>query len=864
MSALEKQGKRLSNVVDVELRAKRDALEYLWRQGLSGQALLHKHSQLIDDYLVSCFANCPNAGEGISLVALGGYGRKELFPYSDIDLLLLHTPEAEDRLGAVTEALFYPLWDAGLEVGHGVRTLDACLADARQDFFFQVALLDARYLGGSLPLFTSLRHAFQDELIAGHRREFLENMMLHRNERHQRFGMHSYQLEPHIKESRGGFRDMQAMIWVSHALFGLHELRDIEDAGLISSQEKEAFAQARDFLIKIRNRLHYLTGRKNDQLFFEYQEEMAKAFKYPNTRGTLGVERFMQDLYRHLQTIANTSDLFFEHVAETLRTPGAKPIEQTIEPGITVRQDRLHLTDQELIEKRPYLLMRLFAHAGKTGLEIHHRSRKIVTAHLHLVNDKLRHSKRMARPFLDILENAKDALGVLSVMLDTGLLTAYLPEFEQIRALAQHDVYHVFTVDRHLLQTVAELKKLSLTNTPFTGIESPHVLALAALLHDIGKGHHEDHALYGGKLAAGVGKRLGLTDPEIACLQFLVEKHLFLTVTALRRDLEDDAFLRQCAGQIQNQERLAMLYLLSIADAKATGPTAWGEWKAALLLEISLKIAHLLERKDAVLPDKSQGAEWMLEQVRTLMGKTAPRDYDILPEEYLLSFPPEEVAHHLKLRAGLREIQGISEPADHGIFWSVLIMAHDSTGLLAKICGTLALHGLNVVSAQIFTWEDGTAVDVLNVRPTADQAYADQDWQALNDDLNLALKNRLGLSHRLVDKFRTSFRGSGQKNVQAAPRVVIDNKSSEQYTIIEVFANDRPGLLYDITRTLADFELNIHRARISSDGDQVVDVFYTLDGFATKINNPSFQEEISNSLLHIAENEGGTGTKPQW
>jgi [protein-PII] uridylyltransferase len=852
-------------VVDVELRAKRDALEYLWRQGLSGQPLLHKHSQLIDDYLVACFANCPEAGEGMSLVALGGYGRRELFPYSDIDLLLLHAPEAEDRLDPVTQALFYPLWDAGLEVGHGVRTLDACLADARQDFFFQVALLDARHLAGSQPLFTAMHQAFHKALIAGHRREFLQNMMQHRNERHQRYGMHSYQLEPHIKESRGGFRDIQAMLWVSHALFGLQDLQAIEEAGLISPQEKESFGQAWDFLIKIRNRLHYLSGRKNDQLFFEYQEEMAKAFRYSSTRGALGVERFMQDIYRHLQTIATTTDLFFEHVDETLGAPRANPVEQTIEPGITVRQDRLHLTDQTLIEKRPYLLMRLFAHAGKTGLEIHHRSRKIVAANLHLVDDRLRHSKRMAKAFLDVLENARDVLEVLSVMLETGLLTAYIPEFEQIRALAQHDVYHVFTVDRHLLQTVAELKKLSLNKTPFAGVESPHVLALAALLHDIGKGHHEDHAQRGSELVTGIAKRLGLTGPETACLSFLVEKHLFLTVTALRRDLEDDVFIRQCAEQIQTPERLTMLYLLSIADAKATGPTAWTEWKGALLLEISLKIAHLLERKDTTLPDKSQGAGWMLAQVRALMGKAAPADGTILPEEYLLSFPPEEVAHHLRLRAGLKhEKQAITEAANHKLFWSVLVMAHDSTGLLAKICGTLALHGLNVVSAQIFTWEDGTAVDVLNVRPAAEQSYAEQDWRALGEDLNLALKNRLGLSHRLVDKFRAAYRAPGQKNVQAAPRVVIDNKASEQYTIIEVFANDRPGLLYDITRTLADFEINIHRARISSDGDQVVDVFYTLDSFATKINNPSFQEEISKALLHIAENETGTGAKLQW
>ncbi|MGV1099959.1 [protein-PII] uridylyltransferase [Thiovibrio sp. JS02] len=851
--------------MDVELRAKRDALEYLWRQGLSGQALLHKHSQLIDDYLGDCFANCPEAQSGMALIALGGYGRRELFPYSDIDLLLLHEPRVEDRLTAVTEALFYPLWDAGLEVGHGVRTPEACLADARQDFFFQVAMLDARPLAGEEKLFTELRQTFRQEIIEGHRRNFLQSMMHHRNERHQRYGMHSYQLEPHIKESRGGFRDIHAMFWVAQALFGMQTLEDIAEAGLLSRREKEAFEEAANHLIKIRNRLHYLSGRKNDQLFFEHQEEMTKAFRYHDANGILGVERFMQDVYRHLQTIATTTDLFFEHVDETLGSPRAPLAEQAIEPGIAVRHERLHLTAQELINKRPYLLMRLFAHAGKTGLEIHHRSRKMVTASLHLIDDKLRHSKRMAKAFLDILENAQDVRNVLSVMLETGLLTAYLPEFKRVHSLAQHDIYHIYTVDRHLLETVAELKKLSLAETPFVGIESPHVLTLAALLHDIGKGHQEDHSLRGGELVSGIAKRLGLPAAEAACLRFLVEKHLFLTVTALRRDLEDDAFILQCAEQIDSQERLAMLYQLAIADAKATGPTAWNEWKAALVMELALKISHLLDRKDLEIPDKRQGAEWMLARIRKLLGETKPVDFSILPEEYLLSFQAEEVAHHLKLRGELRNRKkAIMEHSDDGLSWSVLIMAHDSTGLLAKICGTLALHGLNVVRAQIFTWEDGTAVDVLNVRPAVEQEYGRQNWQALAEDLNLALKNRLGLTHRLVDKFRATYRPGNGKTVHAAPRVVLDNEASALYTIIEVYAHDRPGLLYDITRTLADFEINIHRAKIGTNGDQVVDVFYTQDGFSTKINNSAFQEEISRALLYIAGSEPATGTRLAW
>ncbi|MFZ5776213.1 MAG: [protein-PII] uridylyltransferase [Thermodesulfobacteriota bacterium] len=851
-------------MVDVELRAKRDALEYLWRQGLSGQALLYQHSQLIDDYLIRCFGGCPEAGQGMALIALGGYGRRELFPYSDIDLLLLYEPAVEGRLVAVTEALFYPLWDAGIEVGHGVRTVETCLAHAREDFFFQVALLDGRLLAGDASLFESLRAAFRQEIILGHRREFLHNMMRHRDERHQRFGMHGYQLEPNLKESRGGFRDFQAMMWVAQALFGLSTLDDLMENGILSGPEKTACEEAWHHLIKLRNRLHYLSSRKNDRLFFEHQEEMAKALRYHSGEGILAVERFMGDVYRHLHAIATTSDLFFEHVDESLGTAVAKPHEHVLEPGIVARHGRLHLAEPEMIGRKPSLLMRLFVQAGRTGLPVHHRSRKLVTENLGLIDDRLRHSKRMAKGFFDILENASDVLAVLSAMLDTGLLTAYLPEFAQVRSLAQHDIYHINTVDRHLLQTVAELRRLNFADTPTGGVESPHLLLLAALLHDIGKGHREDHSQRGGQLVEAIGKRLGLQKPEASCLRFLVEQHLFLTVTALRRDLEDDAFILQCADQIGTPDRLTMLYLLSVADAKATGPTAWNEWKAALLLELTLKISILLERTDLRLPDRSQGAAWMLERLREHLPAETRIDRSILPEEYLLSFQPAEIARHLALHAELQHRgKAIVEAADQGIAWSVLVIAPDSTGLLAKICGTLALHGLNVVSAQIFTWADGVAVDVLNVRPGADQSFEALDWQALAVDLNLAIKNQLGLAHRLVTKFRSQLPSASAKVPQAPPRVVMDNDASAAYTIVEVHAASRPGLLYDITRTLAEFGIDIHRAKIATDGERAVDVFYVLDNAGAKVETPLFQEEISTALLYIAGGEPGRGVRTQ-
>lgn len=836
-----------------ELRAKRDALESLWRQGLSGRNLLHRHSQLIDEYLADCFAKCPDAEEGITLIAMGGYGRKELFPFSDIDLLLLYDPKKEKKLEALTEALFYPLWDAGLEVGHGVRTPKACLADAKDDFFLQVSLLDARPLTGAQTLFDNLQNSFKKKFVEGHRKDFLKNMILHREERHKRFGKSSYQLEPHIKEGRGGFRDIQAMLWTAKVVFGLEDLADMEEAGLLTEQERNNFEEAWDNLIRIRNRLHYISGRKNDQLYFEHQEEMAKAFKYRSDESLLGVERFMRDVYGHLQAIATTTDLFFEHVDESLGLTPKKKFEQTLEPGITIRQGRLHFTDKNLLEKRPYLLIRIFLQAAKTGLPIHHRDRKIITSYLHLIDDKMRHSRRMAKAFLEILQEAKDPITVLTSMLETGLLTAYIPEFYHVESLAQHDIYHAYTVDRHLLQTVAELKKLQEKDQTFINISSPHVLYLAALFHDIGKGQDKDHSEHGAELITAVAKRLGLSDDDTACLSFLIREHLFLMVTASRRDIEDEQFILECANKIKDPDRLHMLYLLSIADSRATGPTVWSDWKAALLLEFYLKIAHLLDQPELAHPDKSQGADWMRSQVNQLLEGKSQTKIDDLPEDYLMSFKPETIVEHLSYRKQLTEQKALLFHEDLESYWSILIMAKDHTGLLSKICGTLALHNLNVVDAQIFTWADGTAVDVLNVHPLGEFSYEDQDWKTFHNDLNLALSNRLGLAHRLDEKLRSSRYGIKNVGIRPDPKVVIDNNTSTFYTIIEVYTAELPGMLYNITRTIADFGINIYRAKIGVERDQVVDVFYTLDSGGEKIKEQDFQEEIRLALLHTAE-----------
>ncbi len=836
------------------LRRGKEALQDLWARGLVGKRLIAEHAGLMDSFIREVYAHCPRpSADSMAVVALGGYGRQELFPFSDIDIMLLYPPEEETALESVAECLFYPLWDASLEVGHGVRTVEACLENAKADFFFLVSMLDARLLCGNSALFDELTSRFRQSFIQGNRKEFVLQMLAHRNERHRRFGSHVYLLEPNIKESRGGLRDLQSMIWVSRVLFNLGDLRAMEDAGLLSGKEKKALDEAWETLIQIRNKLHFISGRKNDRLFFEYQEELARKAARGYEKEKQSVETFMRHIHNQLHTIAVASDLFFEHIDDTLHL-SPKGEDRHLEMGIEVVNGKIQLTDPEILPGRPYYLMKIFQHAAQEGLPIHHRTKRLISSNLSLIDQKLRSSLRMSKAFFGIFKAKHNPFPVLEAMLDTGILTAYLPEFDQVKSLVQHDVYHTYTVDQHLLQTVQELHLLRQREKKiFSAISCPHLLFLAGLLHDIGKGEGSGHAEKGAQLSEKIGKRMGLKPEEIGTLSFLVRNHLFLVDTAMRRDLEDEALILKCARKIQDLDQLDMLYLISIADSRATGPSVWTDWKAALLQELYLKIAHLLERSDLIDPDRVKAVQWMKDKITDLLGKEDRKLLDIMPEDYLLSFTPEAVVEHLRFKEKLNQKSFLLIPEDKQHYWSVLVIAKDRPGLLARIFGVLALHNLDVLAAQIFTLKDGTAVDVFEVASSLHETYREQDWDAVKHDTELALGDRLALSYRLASKQRPLCHAApSNAYVQPSAEVVIDNETSDFYTLVEVYVKDKKGLLYDVTKTLTDFGLDIFRAKIGTKADQVVDVFYVLDRWGQKITETDLQEELKKALIYAA------------
>lgn len=852
-----------------ELHAQRQALEELWQQGLSGHELLARHTELVDTFIIDQFRSSSAVqrthGE-IALVALGGYGRGELYPYSDVDLLLLHDRKAKKNMQEVAESILYPLWDAKFDVGHSVRGVKDAVAFARTDFIFEVSLLDARLLTGSESLYQDLLTRYRKKVLDGRRNTFVRTMDEMCTERRQKYGTHSYRLEPHIKEGRGGMRDIQAMLWTAKAVFGLAGLDAMEESGMLTPADCGDFEQSWNMLARIRNRLHYISRRHNDQMHFELQEEMAAAFGYQDENGMLAVEHFMRHVYGHLQTVAVVTDLFFEQVHEVLGLSEKDRGEREVEKGITVRAKTLRLTATASdLAQRPYLLMRLFLQAVRGDLPIHHGSRQAVTKNLRLVDDHFRTSRRIAKIFIGLLMEKNNSKRSLETMLETGLLPAYIPEFSKVESLAQHDLYHIYTVDRHQIQTVEELHILRRTESKlYASLSAPHLLYLAALLHDIGKGHHTDHSVLGAELIDTVGRRMGLPDEERSGLDFLVRHHLFLPENALRRDLDDQDFIRDTAVLISDTELLIMLYLLSIADSKATGPSAWSDWKATLMSDLFLKVRACLEvdctAATGIEQGEEQGTEWLREQAAELLrpGEKLRMAVDALPADYLTSFTPENVVRHLRLhrdQATLLQQKVLLFPEERHGSWSLLMLSRDRQGLLAKLCGVLALHNLSVLAAQIFTWPDNTVVDVLDVAPVSELGFAEQDWQGLEQDLNRAVNYRLDVGLQLHNKTQAPGYGQKRRIQQLEHKVIIDNDASRQYTIIEVYSSDRPGTLYQLTRILSDFRLDIHRARIATEVEQLIDIFYVTTAGQSKISDPELLEKIRYTLLHIISDE---------
>jgi [protein-PII] uridylyltransferase len=811
----------------------------------------------------------PTAGEHVAIVAVGGYGRGELAPFSDVDLLFLLPYKRTPRVEQIVEWVLYLLWDLGLKVGHAVRSVDECIRQGKGDITIRTSLLEARFLFGDEALYSEFRRRFVKDIVTGTGSAFIEAKLAERDNRHQRLGDSRYFLEPNIKDGKGGLRDLQTLFWIAKYYYQVDEVSDLMAQSVLLKEEAAKFAKAQDFLWTVRCHLHYLAGRAEDRLTFDVQAEISRRLGYTDHAGSIGVERFMKHYFLVAKDVGDLTRIFCANLeAESKRQPrftflrfstAKKELE-----GFALDGERINVRYDRQFKDNPVDMIRLFHVAQAHNLDIHPAALRAVTRSLSVIGPKLRADPEANRLFLEILTSNKDPEIALRRMNEAGVLGRFVPDFGRIVAQMQYDMYHVFTVDEHTLFALGILHKietgdlkneLPLASDIIHKLVSRRALYVAMMLHDIAKGRGGDHSLLGAKVALSLCPRLGLTAEETETVAWLVEFHLSMSKIAFRRDLEDDKTIRDFVSLVQSPERLRLLLVLTTVDIRAVGPERWNNWKATLLAELYHRaedqmsgVMHAQRRERRV--EAAQNAlrplltDWSEPDIEAHLALGYPA--------YWLSFDAETHAYHAGLvRAAEREGRPltIDTRIDRArAITEVTIYAHDHPGLFSRIAGAFALSGANIVDAKIFTMTNGMALDVFSVQDAAGGPFDSGDKLA---KLAVMIERTLSGQLRPLQELakRKTVIPSRTRVFKVPPRVLIDNRASTAYTVIEVNGRDRPGLLYDVTRALTNLSLQISSAKISTYGEKAVDVFYVKDVFGLKINHENKLAQIREKVL---------------
>ena len=801
--------------------------------------------------------------EPVVLMALGGFGRGELHPSSDIDIMLTYEGAMGPYVQRMAQELLYTLWDLGLHVGHSCRSLADCLAIARTDFPSRTSMLAASWIAGDRALFRTFRRTLRDNLYRKDFAGFLATTLTERDQRYRKHGGSPYVGEPNVKESAGGLRDLHTAMWLASTKFGARTLRELADKGLITAREHRATDEALTFLWRVRNELHFLAGHKNDVLSKPLQAAVARNFGYLADGETLGVERFMREYYLHARTIHRVSSRLIARCQEALsrRGPVLRRLrQQGIAEGFVFHDGKVHLgaPPEKVFADDPIRLMKVFWHAHQLGHELAVDVERAVEESLHLVDDRFRASPEARDLFFSILRNWGRVSSTLRLMHDLGFLGAYLPEFGELTCLVQFDAYHKYTADQHSLLAVENLEGLA----PGQGAESeeltqllaelprPDILILGVLLHDIGKGRGHGHVAKGVEMIGDVIRRLNLPPADAVALAFLVAEHILFSHVAQRRDLDDPKTAESLAEAVGDPEWLTMLYLLTWADTKAVGPGVMSPWRGTILRELYLRThARLTGEPRPEVPGIARVADRVLVEGQGEVERQAVTLHlEELSERYRATTSPQRIGAHIRLIEQLREGEPLATELFHHPdlgYSDLVVVAHDIQGLFALLAGGLAANGVNILSAQIYTRGDGVAIDTFQVNDPSGEVIQDEGrWLRIAEDLRGVLAGELTVEELSTLRGRGPARAGGAVPV----KVVIENELSDSHTVIEVKTQDRVGLLYAITHCLAREGLNIAAARITTDVDQAYDAFYVTDQEGKKITAVERVEAIQRSV----------------
>lgn len=852
-----------------------------------GEALIHALSGLTDEIIRALYRIQLPGAPGIAVIATGGYGRQELFPYSDLDLLFLYRPAARAAAERMARTMLYMLWDLGLKVGHALRSMEDTLEQAQADLIIRTGLLDARCVAGDAGLCAEMTARLRKEIIAGTGEEFAAAKLAEREERHRRFGDSRYLLEPNVKESKGALRDLHTLRWIANYLYSVDDIGRKGGTLGLTPEECRAFARAQRFLTSLRVHLHYAAGKADERLTFDRQQAIAPRMGYKGREHALAVERLMK---RYFLTAASVGGLTRNFCAllesQRHRTP-RMPLAARLQSfwkldGFVLEGERLSVRGNDEFARDPLRMLKLFQVAQKHGYDIHPQALRQVAKYAPLAATReFRADARANALFLEMLLSEDSAMRTLHRMHESGLLGRFIPEFGRIRGQMQFNMYHIYTVDEHTLVALGILtglergeraQEMPLATALAKSVPSRRVLYLALFCHDIAKGGGDDHSHAGALLAREMAERFGFSAQETGLCEWLVRHHLLFTHTAFKRDAADPATLRDFVGAVQSLERLKLLFLLTVADMSAVGPGIWNAWKATLLRNLYAR-AEAYIKTGQVDAGEDEQKEHRASLIAALPGWT-----EAAVDAYLALCPPEcrdglDVKAHQRVAELSRRAGAEPEPllldthrdAARGIT-ELYVVTHDRKALFSLLAGAISLTGINIVGAKIFTLTNGMAVDIFMLQDAEGKLFERADrLSRLQARIRQAFAGEIDLTREL-SRQRPAYVRS-RDAIPVTGRVFIENDASATHTVVEVTGRDRVGFLHAVTRIIAAQGLSIGSAHISTYGAQAVDVFYVKDGFGHKITHPQKLEQLRHALLEVvsegpdSEEENGKNAK---
>lgn len=843
------------------LRDNNEKLQQEFQQGADIASLLKKRSELIDKILIELWQE--HESSDIALVAVGGYGRKEMHPASDVDLLILLNNEPDMVVEEQLTGFVATLWDLGLEIGHSVRTFNECIDEARGDLTVITNLIESRFLCGNQMLFDRLHEHISTQRADGEviwpSREFFLAKMEEQKQRYKRYGDTAYRVEPNLKDGPGGLRDIQMIGWIALRELGIHSFEELGQHDLLDQEEFSALKEARDFLWKVRFSLHQLANRKEDRLLFDYQRKLAKSLGYSNddehdnrdgankNNPNQCIESFMQHYYRSITELERLNEMVLGLLREQiLHTDKIKPI--PINANYQQRDGYLELTKKDLFETHPHTLLEVFyvmqTHPELKGLTP--ETLRELKHNLYRIDDTFRNNTHHKQIFMNIISESRGITFALRRMNRYGVLAAYIPAFENIVGRMQYDLFHAYTVDEHTLNVIRNTRRLStpegaqelpMCSQIFSTLQKPAILYLAALFHDIAKGRGGSHSELGAIDALEFCISHDMNRHDAEKVSWLVRHHLEMSSIAQRKDISDPEVIQAFADKVVVQSRLDYLYLLTICDIRGTNPTLLNSWKHSLLKELYRATKKQLQSRYSA----SKNSEELIKAKKYAVSEKLQKNYKIdqqriesfwqrFDESYILQNTVESLLWQMS--EIIRHEQSGSQQAlirinldDHNNSSMLLIYAKDEKNLFIKITSALEQQQLNIVAARICSSHDGYILDTLNILDANNELLSRREDQ---DQLIAALQNNLDSSNVSVD-FKHLRTPRQLKHFDTPTQVNFEQDNKKQETIITILSADRPGLLTRISQVFVEQNLSIHDAKIATLGEIAEDIFHVTE-----------------------------------